>query len=373
MARTEPITRLEVAACPTHRMDVKHYAPYEVGCACLTDDRRASWPPGSPRRAPRATPWPRWPSDSRPRPCSARTSPPWWPDPMPGSRTPTSAPTAADPPRLYVRRSLAEHLDTDEILEVTRQGLAFFEEAFGQPYPFEKYDQLFVPEFSPARWRTRAASPSASPTSSARRSPTRARAPRRDDPARDGPHVVRRPRDDALVGRPVAQRVVRHLHVPALARPGHPVHARLGDVPRSREGLGQAPGPAALDPPGRRRHARHRVRAPELRRDHLRQGRLGAAPAGRLGRPGRVPGRVPRYFAEHAWDNTTLADFLGALEQASGRDLGGLARRVARDHRGQRARRADGGLVRREQTEIDVEGPTTRIDTWRDEGPGQRC
>jgi len=29
-----------VAACPTHRMDVKHYAPYEVGCACMTEDRR---------------------------------------------------------------------------------------------------------------------------------------------------------------------------------------------------------------------------------------------------------------------------------------------------------------------------------------------
>lgn len=41
MARTEPITRLEVAACPTHRMDVKHYAPFEVGCACLDHERRA--------------------------------------------------------------------------------------------------------------------------------------------------------------------------------------------------------------------------------------------------------------------------------------------------------------------------------------------
>ena len=40
MARTEPITRLEVAACPTHRMDVRHYGPFEVGCACLTDQRR---------------------------------------------------------------------------------------------------------------------------------------------------------------------------------------------------------------------------------------------------------------------------------------------------------------------------------------------
>lgn len=41
MARSEPITRLEVAACPTHRMDVRHYAPFEVGCACLSESRRA--------------------------------------------------------------------------------------------------------------------------------------------------------------------------------------------------------------------------------------------------------------------------------------------------------------------------------------------
>ncbi len=40
MSRTEPITRLEVAACPTHRLDVRHYAAFEVGCACLTDGRR---------------------------------------------------------------------------------------------------------------------------------------------------------------------------------------------------------------------------------------------------------------------------------------------------------------------------------------------
>ena len=40
MARTELITRLEVAACPTHRQDVKHYARHEVGCDCLKDERR---------------------------------------------------------------------------------------------------------------------------------------------------------------------------------------------------------------------------------------------------------------------------------------------------------------------------------------------
>jgi aminopeptidase N len=49
---------------------------------------------------------------------------------------------------VYCRKSLGEHLDPGEILDVTRQGFAFFHEAFGIRYPFGKYDQLFVPEFN---------------------------------------------------------------------------------------------------------------------------------------------------------------------------------------------------------------------------------
>lgn len=41
MSRTEPITRLEVAACPTHRLEVRHYSDHEVGCDCLSDQRRS--------------------------------------------------------------------------------------------------------------------------------------------------------------------------------------------------------------------------------------------------------------------------------------------------------------------------------------------
>jgi aminopeptidase N len=48
----------------------------------------------------------------------------------------------------HVRRSLEEYLDVDELGEVTRQGFAAFEGFFEQRYPGEKYDQLFVPEFS---------------------------------------------------------------------------------------------------------------------------------------------------------------------------------------------------------------------------------
>jgi aminopeptidase N len=49
---------------------------------------------------------------------------------------------------IYCRQSLMRYLDPDELFELTRQGLDYFEERFGYPYVFGKYDQLFVPEFS---------------------------------------------------------------------------------------------------------------------------------------------------------------------------------------------------------------------------------
>ena len=55
---------------------------------------------------------------------------------------------AGVPLGLLCRRSLARHLDTDELFAVTRQGLDFFAEFFDYPYAFGKYDQLFVPEFN---------------------------------------------------------------------------------------------------------------------------------------------------------------------------------------------------------------------------------
>ena len=49
---------------------------------------------------------------------------------------------------IYCRASLAAFLDHEVILEETRQGFEFFERIFDFPYPFAKYDQLFVPEFN---------------------------------------------------------------------------------------------------------------------------------------------------------------------------------------------------------------------------------
>ncbi len=43
---------------------------------------------------------------------------------------------------------MVDHLDVDELLTVTKQGFEFFEDAFAFPYPFVKYDQLYVPEYN---------------------------------------------------------------------------------------------------------------------------------------------------------------------------------------------------------------------------------
>ncbi|MFC6010411.1 aminopeptidase N [Nocardia lasii] len=49
---------------------------------------------------------------------------------------------------VYCRASLARYLDADTVLEVTKQGLDFFAEQFDYPYPWGKYDQIFVPEYN---------------------------------------------------------------------------------------------------------------------------------------------------------------------------------------------------------------------------------
>lgn len=60
----------------------------------------------------------------------------------------TSSDGRTVPLGVFARKSLADFVDADYIFDKTREGFAFYENAFGMPYPFEKYDQLFVPEFN---------------------------------------------------------------------------------------------------------------------------------------------------------------------------------------------------------------------------------
>ena len=49
---------------------------------------------------------------------------------------------------VFCRSSLAEFMDADYIFDKTKAGFDFFEKLFDYPYPFPKYDQLWVPDFN---------------------------------------------------------------------------------------------------------------------------------------------------------------------------------------------------------------------------------
>ena len=53
---------------------------------------------------------------------------------------------------LYARQTLASALerDAEQLFTLTAQGLGFFGERFGMPFPQRSYDQVFLPEFGGA-------------------------------------------------------------------------------------------------------------------------------------------------------------------------------------------------------------------------------
>ncbi|ABM01120.1 aminopeptidase N [Shewanella amazonensis] len=51
------------------------------------------------------------------------------------------------PMRLFARQSIADKVTPQDWFRYTALGLDYFEQYFGIPYPFKKYDQLLVPDF----------------------------------------------------------------------------------------------------------------------------------------------------------------------------------------------------------------------------------
>jgi aminopeptidase N len=52
------------------------------------------------------------------------------------------------PLALYCRGSLEQFLDSDVVFDLTKSAFGFYHQLFGIAYPFEKYDQIFCPEFN---------------------------------------------------------------------------------------------------------------------------------------------------------------------------------------------------------------------------------
>lgn len=52
------------------------------------------------------------------------------------------------PLTLWCRASMAQYLPAEELFDLTRTGLDFFTELFDLPFPFDSYEQAFVPEYN---------------------------------------------------------------------------------------------------------------------------------------------------------------------------------------------------------------------------------
>ncbi|MEU6714283.1 aminopeptidase N [Nonomuraea sp. NPDC046802] len=224
---------------------------------------------------------------------------------------------------IYCRASLAEHLDADNILEVTRQGFDFFHRVFGVRYPFGKYDQLFVPEFNAGAMEN-AGCVTFLEDYVFRSRVTDAAVERRAETILHemahmwfGDLVTMRWWDDLWLNESFAT----YMSVLAQAeatRWGKGVWTTFANVEKSwayRQDQLPSTHPIAADIPD--------MQAVEVNFDGITYAK-GASVLKQLvayvGLDNFLAG-VRDYFAEHAWGNTELKDLLTALERTSGRDL----------------------------------------------------
>ena len=142
----------------------------------------------------------------------------------------------------------------------TRSGsfaLDWFGDYYAIPYPEQKLDQVAIPDFAQGAMENtglRHLPRDAAAAGSRAGHPRRAAGRRRDDRARERAHVVRRPRDDALVERHLAERGVRDVHVLPLRRRDGAVLARCSmrsDDPHRRRSRWTPRDDAADRVPGR--------------------------------------------------------------------------------------------------------------------------
>ncbi len=231
------------------------------------------------------------------------------------------------PMGLFCRRSLAEHLDAEHIFDVTKRGFDYFEELFARSYPFEKYDQLFVPEFNAGAMEN-AGAVTILEDYVFRSKVTDAAYERRAETILHelahmwfGDLVTMRWWDDLWLNESFATYAsvlcmseathwtnawttfansektwgYRQDQLPST----HPISADIRDIEDVEvnfDGITYAKGASVLK-------------------------QLGAW----VGRDAFVDG-VRSYFDEHAWGNTELVDLLSALEKTSGRDLSSWAK-----------------------------------------------
>lgn len=236
------------------------------------------------------------------------------------------APTGRRDLSIACRQSLATALDADRIFTTTKRGFAVFEEAFGQPYPFGDYAQVFVPEFNFG------AMENAGCVTFRDEYVFRSRVTAAAYEARDntilhemahmwfGDLVTMRWWDDLWLNESFAEWASHYAQAEIARRHGTGVDpwATFCNQRKTwayRQDQLPSTHPIAADMVD--------LEAVELNFDGITYAK-GASTLRQLvafvGEADFLAG-VRQYFADHAWGNTELPDLLGALEAASGRDL----------------------------------------------------
>ena len=223
---------------------------------------------------------------------------------------------------VYCRQSLAEYLDADEILEVTRQGFDFYHSSFGIKYPFGKYDQLFVPEFKEGAMENAGCVTFVEAYIFRSRVTDFAREARGETILHEMAHmwfgnlVTMRWWDDLWLNESFATWAGTLAQAEATRwTSAWTTFAQLYKAWAYRQDQLPSTHPIAADIPD--------IAAVEVNFDGITYAK-GASVLKQLvayvGRENFLDG-VRKYFAAHAWGNATLADLLAALEETSGRDL----------------------------------------------------
>jgi len=233
------------------------------------------------------------------------------------------------PCAFYVRQSLIDDFDVDNIFRTTENGLRLFPELYGQPYPFKKFDQVFVPEFNAGAMENVGCVTHGDQHYVFRSRATQAdRADRANTILHEMAHmwfgdlVTMEWWDDLWLNESFATFMATHAKVATGEYPDAWVEFANADKAWAlRQDQLPSTHPIAADAPD--------VRQAELNFDGITYAK-GAAVLRQLvayvGEGAFFDG-LKDYFSKHKWKNATMADFLASLEFASGRNLVDWAQR----------------------------------------------
>ena len=262
--------------------------------------------------------------------------------------------TGVIPLGLYCRASVAEHMDADRLFHETKQGFDFYHANFGIRYPFGKYDQLFVPEFNAGAMEN-AGAVTFLEDYVFRSRVTRSLYERRNETVLHemahmwfGDLVTMAWWDDLWLNESFA--TFASVLCQAQATEYREAWTTFANVEKSwayRQDQLPSTHPVAADIPD--------LQAVEVNFDGITYAKGASVLKQLVAYVGLDPflAGLRAYFEAHKWGNATFDDLLGALEEASGRDLSGW---------GAQWLKTTGLNLLRPSFEVDADGRFTRFE-----------